>query len=434
MILKNIEQVVGRFSSGSTLRPLYNGYSLVNVPNTVIKILNKNSDAPGPILDNAIMKNIETSSIKKVIMILIDGLGYEMFLDSYRNSEFFSRFVEDGMVTPLTSGFPSTTTASITTVNTGLTPQEHALPEWTLYFREIDKIIKPMPMVTIDEKREPLRKIIENPKILYGGDTIYQKMNNAGIASYAIQSSYIAGSTYNKLLNDGGTIIPYTTNSDMAIKVRKTVQAAKSGYIYGYLDSVDYTTHVYGPKTEESSSEITNIGSILQKDLIERTDRATAEETLVMITADHGHARVDPEKIIYLEEDKKLAGFYELGLSGKPICPSGFLRDVFFHIKENKLEEAKNYLLEKLGGKAMVLETKKAFEEGMFGIGVPNNKFFDRVGNLIAVPLQDYQIWHSKEWYDYIRGNKPHMFGMHGGLSKDEILIPLLTARMSDIM
>lgn len=164
MILKNIEQVVGRFSSGSTLRPLYNGYSLVNVPNTVIKILNKNSDAPGPILDNAIMKNIETGSIKKVIMILIDGLGYEMFLDSYRNSEFFSRFVEDGMVTPLTSGFPSTTTASITTVNTGLTPQEHALPEWTLYFREIDKIIKPMPMVTIDEKREPLRKIIENPK------------------------------------------------------------------------------------------------------------------------------------------------------------------------------------------------------------------------------------------------------------------------------
>lgn len=434
MILEDIERVVGKFSSESTLRPLYNGYSLVNVPNTIMKILNKNSDVPGPVLDNTIMRNIDTDGIKKVIMILIDGLGYEMFLDSYRNSEFFSRFVENGVVTPLTSGFPSTTTASITTVNTGLTPQEHGLPEWTLYFREVDNIVKPMPMVTIDEKREPLRKIIENPKILYEGDTIYQKMNKAGIASYAIQSSYITGSIYNRVLNNGGNVIPYTTNSDMAIKVRKTTQAIRSGYIYGYLDSVDYTTHVYGPKTEESSSEIINIGSTLQKNLLDKIDSATAKETLVMITADHGHARVDPEKIIYLEEDKKLAGSYELGPGGKPIYPSGFLRDVFFHIKESQLEETKNYLSEKLGNRAIVFETKKAFEEGMFGVGIPNNKFFDRVGNLIAVPLQDYQIWHSKEWYDYIKGSKAHMFGMHGGLSKDELLIPLLTARMSDVM
>ncbi len=432
MILKELERSVASASKEGIILPKYDGYSLVNIPHTAMQILG--GTVAGRALDKSITEKIDTSGIKKVLLILADGLGYNMLMNSYEKSNLFKAFADKGIIAPLTSGFPPTTAASITTLNTGLTPQEHAIPEWTLYFREVDTIIKPLPLVTIDEKGGPLEPIKRDPKILYSGSTIYEEMAKEGIDSFVIQSTGIINSTYNKLMNRGANFVPYITALDMVLKAGKTVEEAEAGYIYAYTDVVDATTHMYGPESVESSSEIINLGRMLEENLLKKVSGKAASETLVIMTADHGHIQVDPNKIMYLDDDGLLLDSYETGPNGRPIMPAGFTRDVFLHVKKEKEDDIMGYLSGKLVGKAKVLRTKDAVELGLFGRGKVGEKFYDRVGNIMVLPEGNWQAWYSKQWYeDYIRLNKPQLRGMHGGISADELLIPFAAARLSDL-
>jgi predicted AlkP superfamily pyrophosphatase or phosphodiesterase len=432
MILEGLEETVSRRNREGLILPRYDGYSLLNVPNTAFQILG--FKPPGPALSELITKHIDASGIKKVLLLLIDGFGYKMFLDSYRKSGLFKAIAEHGIVAPITSNFPPTTAASITTMNTGLTPQQHALQEWNLYFNEVDEIIKPLPLTTIDNKHEPLTKIKENPAILYNGSTIYEEMNKQKLKSVIVQTIGLASSTYNKLMNRGAEMITYTTASDMALKSRKAIEEINSGYVYAYTDYVDFTAHVYGPQSNESVSEIINLGEVIQRNLIGGLSRKVAEETLFMITADHGHIQVDPKKIIFLEEDKLLAEAYEIGPRSKPILPCGLSRDVFLHIRKEMEDEIIEHLSRKLIGRAKVIKTEDAVRMGLFGVGTVNREFFNRVGNVIILPEDNIQVWYNKTDYDkYQKGNKPQLLGMHGGISEDEMIIPFAACRLSEL-
>src|SRR5579863_5858826 len=82
MFLKSAEKLKVKKGKKDFVYPLYNGYSLVNVPNTALAILG--AKPLSQILDKSILNKIDTKGIKKVVVILIDGLGYEMFLRSYK--------------------------------------------------------------------------------------------------------------------------------------------------------------------------------------------------------------------------------------------------------------------------------------------------------------------------------------------------------------
>lgn len=76
------------------------------------------------------------SSPQNVILLLIDDFGYNQFLKYANRYLFLNRLLDHGALMPLTAVFPSTTATSITTINSGLTPQEHGLIEWHLYLEE----------------------------------------------------------------------------------------------------------------------------------------------------------------------------------------------------------------------------------------------------------------------------------------------------------
>lgn len=75
-----------------------------------------------------------------------------------------------------------------------------------------------------------------------------------------------------------------------------------------------------------------------------------------------------------------------------------------------------------------MLETDEAIAAGLFGINTPSAKFRRRVGNLMILP-------HGKGtvWYRYKKDDKLDLRGHHGGLTPDEMQIPLAAARVSDL-
>lgn len=168
--------------------PFYEKYCFSNIPATILSffgIKTRKLTLPPELYESALRGKKPT----KVILLLIDGFGFNSWLKSSKNYEFFNGFNQKGLVSPLTSIFPSTTASAITTINSGLTPQEHSLPEWFVYFKEIDKIIATLPFAAADEKGQD--KLLDqgvDPKILFKERTIYQVLAKSGVKSFVFNS------------------------------------------------------------------------------------------------------------------------------------------------------------------------------------------------------------------------------------------------------
>ena len=75
--------------------------------------------------------------------------------------------------------------------------------------------------------------------------------------------------------------------------------------------------------------------------------------------------------------------------------PTGSPRDVFLHIKPDKIKEIRDFLSQELKEKAEIIETKDALKNGLFGTGKPKDEFLNRIGNLLILPHADHTIWYK---------------------------------------
>lgn len=429
MLNKRVEK---RIKKKSKLRefitPDYEGYCFSNIPSIIMSFFRIKTKRQ--ILPQQLYKD-EIEGSDKFVLILIDGFGYTQWLKYYRNYELFNSFTRKGLVSPLTSVFPSTTAAAMNTINSGLTPQEHALPEWNVYFKEIDMIIETIPFRALgDDKRDTLIEEGANPEILFKGKTIYQSLNKRKINSFKFVKRDYAYSAYSKLLSNGSKLLPFENYSNLVIQLRKELEEQKSpAYFYVYIDDLDSVAHDYGPHSDEYLAELSIISKFLKKELVEKIKKKIAKETTIIITADHGQLNVSPEKTIYLNKIRKLVNNFRKSKSMGRVAPTGSPRDVFLHIKQNKVEETIDLLSERLKEKAKIMKTKEAIDLGLFGIGKIRKEFVDRVGNLLVLPYDNNLVW-----YEHIKGKKVEFLGHHGGLNRNEVLIPFAIAKLSDLI
>jgi predicted AlkP superfamily pyrophosphatase or phosphodiesterase len=406
--------------------PFYEKYCFSNIPPTILKLF----DIPTqrPILPEELYKD-KAENFNKIVFLLIDAFGYKQWLRYYKDYEFFDTFTKEGIVSPLTSVFPSTTAAALTTINTGLTPQEHALFEWILYFREIDMAIITLQFTPLNGKNKDL--LLEmgiDPKILYKGNTIYQTLKKAGIKSFAFNNAIYANNAYSKLIQKGSVILPFINLSDLVVRLRKSLETEKGkAYFFVYISDADAIQHKYGVYSEEHTTQLSEISYLLKKEFLEKLQKNVAEETLFIITADHGQINASPKETIYLNKYRRLIKTFQKGKKA-PIPPTGGPRDVFLHIKEDKLEKVEAFLSTKLKGKAKIIKTEEAIKVGLFGINKPKKEFYERAGNLMILPYKNYTMW-----YEHIKGKKLENLGHHGGLTEEEMLVPFGVAKLSEL-
>jgi len=75
------------------------------------------------------------------------------------------------------------------------------------------------------------------------------------------------------------------------------------------------------------------------------------------------------------------------------------------------------------------MKTIDATEIGLFGIGKPRKRFFERVGDLLVLPYNKHTVW-----YEHMKGKKMYFLGCHGGLSRDEMFVPFAMAKLSELL
>jgi hypothetical protein len=381
-----------------------------------------------PILPKDALGDVETSGVDNVVLLLCDGLGYNEW-KRQDDKGFIGALSRKGSVRPITTVFPSTTAAALSTVSTGLTPQEHGLPEWYVYMQELGEIIVTLPFTRVGDRGRDTLVGEFNPKSLFDGRTIFHMLKDEGVACTSLTSRALAYTAYSVVSRGGSEVVAYSAASDLTVSLRRLVEKSKGrNFFYAYWSYVDTIEHIYGPNTDESEVEASVISHAFKEGFLSKLDRAAAKRTLILVTADHGQIQVDPTKTRYMNRFGKLVNALELSPSGERIPPWGSARDVYLKVDDTRLEDTKRYLEKKLEGMASVLRTDDAIKQGLFGINRPSRKFRRRIGNLMILPHGTKTVW-----FRYKKGDPLNLHGHHGGLTKDEMTIPLAAARVSDI-
>lgn len=401
------------------IRPDYDGYCFANVPATIGSLLG--ADLGGSTLPPTVFENVRTD-IETVVVVLVDGFGFEQW-DRHSDVGFFNRLTGRTAVTPLTSVYPSETAAAMSTYMTARTPIEHGLIGWNVYLKEHDAVIESLPFQTKDEEdagealgadRDTLRK----------GTPVFEQLAANGVETWRVVPESISRNDPNDV---PFTPVPYDDLDTFATGLRDAVRAADSGFVHAYLPQIDTAAHEHGTEANEYRETLTEISAALEQSLIEGLDDESAERTLLIVTADHGH--VDTEQSIDLLEFDTVREAIGRDASGTPLLGGG-PRNVHLYLDRDDPDRVRDDLAAELDdtrdADALVLTREDALREGLFGPGTVSKTLSRQCGDVLVIP-RNSNMWHSgeREELEYV--------GMHGGLHPDEQLIPFAAVRLDGL-
>ena len=378
-------------------------------------------------LPRRILKMASSGDHDAVVVFLIDGFGWRFF-EKYQHAPFLRQVTRDGRVSRLTSQFPSTTAAHVTTIHSGLPVGEHGVYEWYYYEPALDAVIAPLLFSFAGAfQRETLKSTRISPARLYPEATFYRQLKKHGVDATVFQSRDYTPSTYSNAVMAGARMVGFRTLAEGLVNLGEALaNSAAPAYYLFYFDKIDAVCHEYGPGAPQLEAEI--LSFLLAMENIFLTAQAASKKRIqFLLTADHGLSETDPQTTIYLNRDPDFAGvarFLQTNRRGERIVPAGSARDFFLHIEPNALEEARAFLSSRLEGRAEVRTVVELAGAGYFG-PVISPAFQGRVGNLVILPYRGESVW----WYEKDRFEQ-RFRGHHGGLTKEEMEIPLVTWEM----
>ena len=382
--------------------PDYNGGSLLNLIASLAAA--RGVGARHPTLTALAPDRI--SSARNVVFLLVDGLGYNYLTDVGRGGALCAH-----VAGKLTSVFPSTTASAITTSFTGLSPHEHGLTGWFTWFSAVDTIAAPLPFRRRGDDK-PLTDLGIRPKQLFDTSSILDAMDCRRIV---VSQRRIVDSDYSRHFGGGSERRGY---DHLAELVNEVVAAVRSGperkYVYAYYPEFDAVAHKHGVGSAQAAVRLQAIDAAFA----ELLRRLSGTDTALVVSADHGFIDTPAAESLELENYPDLAGMLVRPLSGEP-------RVAFCHVRPGLegsfMAKARNML----GEYADVLPSSQLVEEGWFGPGMPHPCLAERVGD-VALVMKRHAIIK-----DHLPDEKRHvLIGNHGGVTEDEMLIPLVYARL----
>jgi hypothetical protein len=371
-----------------------------------------------------------------VVLFLMDGFGWRFF-EKFQDAPFLKTITRLGQVEKLTAQFPSTTAAQLTTLHTGLPVGEHGIFEWYYYEPSLDALIAPLLFSFAGtSQRDTLKAVGAKPKRLFPTTNLYQLLKQQGVTSTVFQHREYTPSTYGEVVFSAARCLGYKTLPEALVNLaealaKSTPSSAGTGtvmpaYFVLYNEKIDAISHEYGPDSPQTSAEI-QVFLMTMEGIFLKALRGSRKKVLFLLTADHGQSETDPQTTIYLNREPRFAGmekFLRCDQAGRPIIPAGSARDFFLYIQAGLVQEAQAFLAPRLEGRAEVRKTSQLMDEGWFWARL-SPRFRARLGDLVILPYRYESVW----WYEKNKYEQKY-FGHHGGLTPQEMEIPLLTWEM----
>ncbi len=382
-------------------KPDYEKLSLVNVSNSILAHFGCRTLHPVYPFEKWIPGLFD--NINKVIIFLIDALGLHSLQRVLRKEDFF----DQKNILYATSVFPTTTSASISSLLTATTPIEHGILGYILYLKEVGALVN-----MIELSSPTLGKVSTNfaSKEILLSETIFEKILTAGVKGCVLTSKNIRSSGFSNLIHTGASIKSYQSFGDLFFKLKEILQEDGKvfGFVYwGLLDSIG---HKMGVDSEAFENELYWLLKMIQKQVIPFIEN----DTLLMIMGDHGQIATPWENEIWWSWKDEISTFFTLP-------PGGEMR--MMHIYTRQPREVIEYIREIYSDKAMVLTRDEAIQMRLFGDTHCKKESLERIGDIILIARWNYSF------YFKFTGREESLKSKHGGLSLDELIVPLILFR-----
>lgn len=402
----------------SAIAPAYGGLSLLNLPGSLARWLGA-PPLPHPALDISPLDRL-AEDVDQIVMVLVDALGFDQFLGwSQGPAKQFQPFIQRGVLAPLTSVVPSTTSTALTTLWTGRSPIEHGILGYELYLKEfglIANMITHNP-ATILQGEGLLANAGLDPTTFLPVKTLGAHLKEAGIDSHAFLHISIAQSGLSQMHYAGVRRHTFSGFSDLWVSVRQLLQSRPSGkrLVWVYYGGVDSASHRFGPNSEQAALDFAHLAQSLQISLLDQEHTKDMPKTLFLLLSDHGQIQSTPNPFYSLDQhpnlDRRLV-----------LPPTGESRLAYLYPRSGQTGAVDEYIERTWPNQFDSYASDYLAEKGLYGPGDPHPMAASRLGDRTMLSRGHAYLW----WP--VKEN--HMRGRHGGLSQEEMLVPLLACRL----
>ena len=339
---------------------------------------------------------------KNIVLIIFDGMGKNILEHHLVENSFLRQKNYD----ILSSVYPPTTTAATNSIHSGLAPIEHGWLGWMQYFKEHDKIIElftnkefytqqPLPIKPVAEEflayQDIYTQIIKkHPNVYF--ERIFPSWYPNGVSSV----------------------------KELRQRIVNALKTHEQNIILGYWTDPDSAIHHNGCFTKKINDIMQNINLEM-----ENLSKEIEDDTLVLITADHGIIDI---QTVFINDFKEIEECLK-----RP--PTMELRTTSFFIKEDKKEKFKALFEQYFKEDFLLFSHDEFIQSGLLGNGEIHPKVHDFIGDFVSVGFGKQAL----TYYDKLAPNadqfKKYVLSFtsdHAGISKEEMEVPLIIFSKSE--
>ena len=322
---------------------------------------------------------------KSIVLLVLDGLGWEQFRDNKKLFPALSDFSGD----LITTVAPSTTATALTSITTGVPPGEHGIVGYRISIE--GGILNSLRWSTGNSADRPdpyqfqLMPVFDNqqPKVVSSAEH-----EGSGFSNAHLRDTRFSG---------------YKNRSQLVELIVDSVNTSEP-FVYAYWDGVDRVAHEFG-FTDRYFSELTECDQMIAE-LLQRLPSNVA----LVVTADHGQVEVE-DRMIGLTRD----------LNDLVSKQSGEARFRWLHALPGMEEDLIQASKETFENSAWVMSQKEILEAGFLGPLV-SERVRGRLGDVALLAREKIGFIDPAEKMPF------ELITRHGSLTKEEMHVPLLSA------
>ncbi len=248
-----------------------------------------------------------------------------------------------------------------------------------------------------------------------------EQLAAAGIDTHAFKGRDIINSVLSQM-HGRGVAGDHGVSSvaDLMVQMRLLLEetAGESLYACAYWPSIDSLSHIYGWDHPSVSAEFRAIFAQLESEFMARLSQAARQDTALFIVADHGQVVTPSHQEIYLEDHPDLQRMLFMKPAGEP-------RTAYLYTKHGYQDSVVDYICTNLGHAMLAIPAGKALDDGLLGSKPHASVAAERIGDVIVTMREGYVLLTEQE-----RESAKKMRGRHGGVTRDEMIVPWIGFRL----
>lgn len=372
-------------------RPAYGTGSLADLLPSVAAVLG----VPG--YDDVLGLAAELDGVDRVGVLLIDGLGTYQIPVAAPYAPTLADLAAGGRgsARTLTSGFPSTTPVSLTTLGTGRPPGEHGIVGFTV--------------------RRPDGRVLNH--IHWGDDpdpyawqpvpTVFERAAAAGVSVTAVTRPEFEGSGLTVASQRGPVFAGAPDAAAVAEGMLRALTGPGPSLVYGYHGDLDRQGHEHGVDSPSWQAAARGVDWLL-----DRLATDLPAGAALFVTADHGQLNVPAGARIDLDADPALSAGIET-VAGEP-------RVRYLWTAAGARDDVLAAYRSVLGDRAWVLTRDELISGGWLGPVRPSHA--GRIGDVVVIGLDRTVLLASAHEPPAVS----RLVAYHGSVTAAEMTVPLL--------